>query len=173
MSLYIGRQFIVSFLTIFMILLTLILLVDMIELLRRAASKPQVNFAMVMEMALLEPWPFPFPKPWCMSILSKGQPITSCPFREASKELRFAFYRLRNGRIRLKYRFCPFFPRRFAHIYDLDLSGANDVIERFRSGEYHSACKECQLSLYMKESNPSEEDRKFTGESGLDAKFMS
>ena len=54
MSLYIGRQFIVSFFAIFTILLTLILLVDMIELLRRASSKPNVNFAMVMEMAVLK-----------------------------------------------------------------------------------------------------------------------
>lgn len=54
MSLYIGRQFIVSFLAIFAVLLALILLVDMIELLRRAASKPNVNFAMVMEMAILK-----------------------------------------------------------------------------------------------------------------------
>lgn len=54
MSLYIGKQFIVSFIAIFTILLTLVLLVDAIELLRRAASKPQVNFAMVMEMAVLK-----------------------------------------------------------------------------------------------------------------------
>ncbi len=54
MSLYIGRQFIVSFISIFTILLVLILLVDMIELLRRAASKPQVDFAMVLEMAVLK-----------------------------------------------------------------------------------------------------------------------
>lgn len=53
MSLYIGRQFIVSFLAIFTILLTLILLVDLIELLRRAASKPNVNFPLVIEMAVL------------------------------------------------------------------------------------------------------------------------
>jgi lipopolysaccharide export system permease protein len=54
MSLYIGRQFIVNFLAIFTVLMVLILLVDMIELLRRAASKPQVNFAMIMEMAFLK-----------------------------------------------------------------------------------------------------------------------
>ena len=54
MSLYIGRQFIVSFIAIFAILLSLILLVDTIELLRRASSKPQVNFSMVAEMALLK-----------------------------------------------------------------------------------------------------------------------
>ena len=54
MSFYIGRQFFVSFLTIFTILLTLILLVDMIEFLRRAASKPLINIAMIMEMAVLK-----------------------------------------------------------------------------------------------------------------------
>jgi lipopolysaccharide export system permease protein len=54
MSFYIGRQFFVSFLTIFTILLALILLVDMIEFLRRAASKPLVNIAMIMEMAVLK-----------------------------------------------------------------------------------------------------------------------
>ena len=54
MSIYIGRQFIVSFFAIFTILLTLILLVDMIELLRRAASKPEVDFSMVLEMAILK-----------------------------------------------------------------------------------------------------------------------
>ena len=42
MSVYIGRQFIVTFFAVFMILLALVLLVDMIELLRRAASKPGI-----------------------------------------------------------------------------------------------------------------------------------
>ena len=54
MSFYIGRQFIVSFIVIFTISLMLILLADTIELLRRAASKPNVHFAMVMEMAILK-----------------------------------------------------------------------------------------------------------------------
>lgn len=54
MSLYIGRQFVASFFVIFFALLMLILLVDSIELLRRAASKPDVGFSMVMEMALLK-----------------------------------------------------------------------------------------------------------------------
>ncbi|NQV46199.1 MAG: LPS export ABC transporter permease LptG [Rhodospirillaceae bacterium] len=54
MSLYIGRQFIINFTAVFMILLTLILLVDSIELLRRAASKPDVDITLVIEMALLK-----------------------------------------------------------------------------------------------------------------------
>lgn len=54
LSVYIGRAFLLSFLAFFVGLLTLVLLLDVIELLRRAASKPDVNFALIMEMALLK-----------------------------------------------------------------------------------------------------------------------
>lgn len=54
MSLYIGRHFIASFFSIFIGLMGLILLVDTIELLRRAASKPLVDFSMIIEMALMK-----------------------------------------------------------------------------------------------------------------------
>ncbi|MEE8393276.1 MAG: LPS export ABC transporter permease LptG [Rhodospirillales bacterium] len=54
LSLYIGRQFLFSFAAVFLMLLLLILLMDTIELLRRAAAKPDVEFAIIMEMALLK-----------------------------------------------------------------------------------------------------------------------
>lgn len=54
MSFYIGKQFLVSFLTIFSILMVMVLLIDSIELLRRASSKPDVGFSMVLEMAALK-----------------------------------------------------------------------------------------------------------------------
>ncbi|MHA1597360.1 MAG: LPS export ABC transporter permease LptG [Alphaproteobacteria bacterium] len=54
MSLYIGKQFMFSFLAIFSGLLVLILLIDSIELLRRASSKPDVGISMVLEMAALK-----------------------------------------------------------------------------------------------------------------------
>jgi lipopolysaccharide export system permease protein len=54
MSIYIGKQFIFSFIAIFLVLLMLILMVDTIELLRRAASKPQIGFSLVIEMAVLK-----------------------------------------------------------------------------------------------------------------------
>jgi len=54
MSVYIGWQFLLSFASVFVMLLTLIFLVDSIELLRRAASKPDVSFSLVMEMAALK-----------------------------------------------------------------------------------------------------------------------
>ena len=54
MSFYIGKQFILSFAVIFSILLMLIFMVDTIELLRRAASKPQIGFSLVVEMAILK-----------------------------------------------------------------------------------------------------------------------
>lgn len=54
MSVYIGWQFLVSFMAIFIVLLSLIFLIDSIELLRRAASKPDIGFALIMEMAALK-----------------------------------------------------------------------------------------------------------------------
>lgn len=54
LSLYIGRQFLLSFLAMMAIFMSLILLLDMVELLRRAASKEAVTFAAVIEMALLK-----------------------------------------------------------------------------------------------------------------------
>ena len=54
MSLYIGRNFIFSFMALFLIFMMLIFLFDIVELLRRAASEPKITFIMVLEMALLK-----------------------------------------------------------------------------------------------------------------------
>ncbi len=54
MSFYIGRQFLACFLVVLMVFVSLILLVDIIELLRRSASRPEITFSMVLEMALLK-----------------------------------------------------------------------------------------------------------------------
>ena len=54
LSLYIGRHFLVSFLVLFVLFLALILMLDTVELLRRASTKPHVTFQMVVEMALLK-----------------------------------------------------------------------------------------------------------------------
>jgi lipopolysaccharide export system permease protein len=54
LSIYIGRQFLMSFVSLFFLFLLLILLFDSVELLRRTASKPDIGFGMVMEMAILK-----------------------------------------------------------------------------------------------------------------------
>ena len=54
LSVYIGRNFLASFIVLFGLFLLLILLFDTVELLRRAAAKPEITFSMVMEMALLK-----------------------------------------------------------------------------------------------------------------------
>jgi len=54
LSLYIGRNFLMSFLGFFFGLLTLIFLLDSIELLRRASSKPDVTLFVVVQMAFLK-----------------------------------------------------------------------------------------------------------------------
>ena len=54
LSVYIGRNFLLSFVVLFGLFLLLILLFDTVELMRRAAAKPNVSFSLVMEMALLK-----------------------------------------------------------------------------------------------------------------------
>lgn len=51
LSHYVGRQFLFCFLACFGIFLMIVMLFDTIELLRRAASRPEVTFAQVLEMA--------------------------------------------------------------------------------------------------------------------------
>jgi lipopolysaccharide export system permease protein len=54
LSFYIGRHFLLSFVVLFSLFLMLILVIDAVELLRRAATRPEVTFGMVTEMAFLK-----------------------------------------------------------------------------------------------------------------------
>ena len=54
LSVYIGRQFLLSFLAVLVVFLTLIFLLDLIELLRRASSRPDIDFGQLTTMALLK-----------------------------------------------------------------------------------------------------------------------
>ena len=52
LSIYVGRQFLVSFLTLFFVFLLLIFLIDTVELLRRSAAKQSIQFSDVISMAI-------------------------------------------------------------------------------------------------------------------------
>ena len=54
LSLYIGKSFILAFLAFFAGLLSLIFLLEMMELLRRAASKPEITHGLLVQMAFLK-----------------------------------------------------------------------------------------------------------------------
>jgi len=54
LSFYIGRNFLLNFVVMFSLFMLLILLFDTVELLRRAANKPDIPFSLVMEMAFLK-----------------------------------------------------------------------------------------------------------------------
>jgi lipopolysaccharide export system permease protein len=54
LSLYLGRQFLVWFGVVFLGLAALVLMFDLIELLRRAAPRPDATFGIAIEMALLK-----------------------------------------------------------------------------------------------------------------------
>jgi len=54
LSFYIGRHFLLSFVVLFALFVLMVVLFDVVELLRRAAARPEVTFGMVVEMALLK-----------------------------------------------------------------------------------------------------------------------
>ncbi|MDH5489151.1 MAG: LPS export ABC transporter permease LptG [Rhodospirillaceae bacterium] len=54
LSLYIGKNFLFTFLAFFAGLLSLVFILEMMELLRRAASKPEMTTGLVFHMALLK-----------------------------------------------------------------------------------------------------------------------
>ena len=53
LSTYIGRQFLIWFSSVFLSLMGLLLVVDFVELMRRAASKPDATLGVVIDMAFL------------------------------------------------------------------------------------------------------------------------
>ena len=54
LSFYIARQFLMAFLTVLAVIMGIILLFDIIELIRRAASQASLGFGALLEMALLK-----------------------------------------------------------------------------------------------------------------------
>lgn len=54
LSVYIGRHFLFSFGALFLIFLALVLTFDLVELMRRTASRPDITLATVVEMAFLK-----------------------------------------------------------------------------------------------------------------------
>lgn len=54
LSFYIGRHFLAGFLLLFGIFLLVILMFDIIELMRKASTHPEINFSVIVEMALLK-----------------------------------------------------------------------------------------------------------------------
>lgn len=54
LSVYLGRQFIIAFAAVLLVIMGLILLFDTIELLRRASAQPDADLAMLLTMALMK-----------------------------------------------------------------------------------------------------------------------
>ena len=54
LSAYIARQFAVAFATVLLVILGIILLFDLIELIRRAAGRPELGMGLILVMALLK-----------------------------------------------------------------------------------------------------------------------
>ena len=54
LSVYVGRHFLMAVLLLLVLILLLVFMIDIIELLRRAAAKPNITINTVINMALLK-----------------------------------------------------------------------------------------------------------------------
>ncbi len=72
----------------------------------------------------------------------------NCIYRKTADELRFAFYKSNSNGIKLKYRFCPFFPSEKHFIFKLGRDSFEDVQQNFYSKRWYNWCRNCRLRLY-------------------------
>lgn len=78
----------------------------------------------------------------------KGENGNNCPFRKYPNELRFAFFKGNKDVIKLKYRFCPYFPSDKYYMFKVGIEDSDNIIASFYSSKWHRWCSKCRLRLY-------------------------
>lgn len=77
----------------------------------------------------------------------------SCKFRENPEEIRFSFYTANDNGIKMKFRFCPFFPLKKHYKYKIGRDNHNTVLELFNKEKWFSWCSKCRLRHYLNQEN--------------------
>jgi len=80
--------------------------------------------------------------------------VSSCPYRLAPAELRFAFRAFDEERIRLYYRFCPFFPSDRHFGFQLGHNTFDQIRLAYERNKWHSWCPDCRLNRYCEPPTP-------------------
>ncbi|MBN2725547.1 MAG: radical SAM protein [Deltaproteobacteria bacterium] len=79
----------------------------------------------------------------------RGDNGESCPYRNDSLELRFAFHRGDSKSAKLQYRFCPHFPPSKHFIFKTNRDSIEDIRKSWEEKKWHSWCSKCRLRLYV------------------------
>jgi uncharacterized Fe-S cluster-containing radical SAM superfamily protein len=89
-----------------------------------------------------------------LAALADHGDATACPYRLAPTELRFAFRSHEEDRIRLYYRFCPFFPPEGHFGFHLGHNTFDHIRLAYARNKWHSWCPNCRLRRYCEPSIP-------------------
>jgi organic radical activating enzyme len=78
-----------------------------------------------------------------------GDDGESCPYRNDSLEMRFAYFKGSEKGIKLKYRFCPHFPPEKHYIFKTKRDKLDDISVAYEDKKWHDWCSKCRLRLYV------------------------
>lgn len=82
-------------------------------------------------------------------VLETGD-VTQCVYREEPLELRLAFYKGKNGKNVLKYRYCPYFPPDFGHKFHIGRDDIEKMGRNFTKGPFRNHCDRCRMLHYRR-----------------------
>lgn len=83
-----------------------------------------------------------------LSALAAGGDPSACPYRAAPRELRFAVRGSGPDRLRLYYRFCPFFPSDRHFGFHIGHDTTDQIRLAYEKHKWHSWCPDCRLRHY-------------------------
>jgi hypothetical protein len=89
-----------------------------------------------------------------LAALAAGGDPAACPYREAPRELRFAVRGFDPDRVRLYYRFCPFFPADRHFGFHIGRDSLDQIRLAYEKHKWHSWCPDCRLRRYLGPSTP-------------------
>ncbi len=86
--------------------------------------------------------------------LAAGGDVDACPWRTAPRELRFAVRGFSPDRVRLYYRFCPFFPADRHFGFHVGHDALDQIRLAYEKHKWHSWCPDCRLRRYCAPPTP-------------------
>jgi hypothetical protein len=88
-------------------------------------------------------------------IINNGD-VAQCPYRQEPSELRFAFYRAKQGKRILKYRYCPYFPADVGYRFHIGRDDTKKLRRNFFKGNFRDRCGECRFLEYGRDDQQKE-----------------
>ncbi len=80
-----------------------------------------------------------------MAPMLNGLDPADCHYAKKPVELRFSFYRIKNGTPILKYRYCPYFPPSSGHRFHIGKDNPKKFVRNFFCGDFRDHCSECRF----------------------------